>query len=393
VGGLKKVNDSLGNATGDRLLKDVSKRLTETLREADITARRGGVEFGAALSGIKVIEDVARVSEKIRQAVLNPLYVIDSHNLAVSTNIGISIYPDDGTDSAGLISSADAAMHHAKHLGPNNYQFHTADMNARALAMLLTEQDLRRALDRDEFLLHFQPLVDASTGGIVGAEALIRWQHPERGMVAPAQFIPIAEERGLIVPIGAWVLREACRQNRAWQEAGLPAFPVAVNLSALQFQQKDLPQQVAGALRDSGLAAEYLDLELTESAVMRDTEDSIATMHALKAIGVKLSLDDFGTGYSSLNQLKSFPLDKLKIDQSFVRGLPRDRYDLAISTAIIGMGKALNLRVVAEGVETAEQLQVMQSIGCHEIQGYYVSRPIPAAEFAGFAREQRFKWD
>ena len=391
VGGLKKVNDSLGNATGDRLLKEVSRRLTESLREADITARRGGVEFGAALSGIRGIEHVAMVAEKIRQAVLNPLYAIDSHSLAVSTNIGIGIYPDDGTDAAELISSADAAMHHAKHLGRNNCQFHTADMNARALAMLLTEQDLRRALDREEFLLHFQPQLDARTGRIVGAEALIRWRHPERGMVSPAQFIPIAEERGLIVPIGTWVLREACRQNREWQDSGMPAVPIAVNLSALQFQQKDLSQEVVRALRDCGLAAEYLDLELTESAVMRDAEDSIATMHALKGIGVKLSLDDFGTGFSSLNQLKRFPLDKLKIDQSFVRGLPGDRYDLAISTAIIGMGKALNLRLIAEGVETAEQLQVLQSIGCHEMQGYYVSRPMPAAEFAGFAGEQRFQ--
>jgi diguanylate cyclase (GGDEF)-like protein len=393
VGGLKKVNDSLGNATGDRLLKDVSKRLTESLREADITARRGGVEFGAALSGIRAIEDVARVAEKIRQAVLNPLYAIDSHNLAVSTSIGISIYPDDGSDAVELISSADAAMHHAKQLGPNNYQFHTPDMNARALAMLLVEQDLRRALEREEFFLHFQPQLDSRTGRIVGAEALIRWRHPKRGLVSPAQFIPIAEERGLIVPIGTWVLREACRQNREWQKAGLPAVPIAVNLSALQFQQKDLPQEVERALRDCGLAAEYLDLELTESAVMRDAEDSIATMRALKGIGVKLSLDDFGTGYSSLNQLKSFPLDKLKIDQSFVCGLPGDRYDMAITTAIIGMGKALNLRLIAEGVENAEQLQVLQSIGCHEIQGYYVSRPMPAAEFAGFAREQRFQME
>ena len=390
VGGLSKINDSLGNATGDRLLKDVSKRLTETLREVDITARCGGVEFGAALSGIKVIEDVARVAEKIRQAVLHPLYAIDSHSLAVSTNIGISIYPDDGADGIALISSADAAMHHARDLGHNTYQFHTPDMNARALAMLLTEQDLRRALEGEEFSLHFQPQLDVRTGRIVGVEALIRWRHPQRGMVSPAQFIPIAEERGLIVPIGTWVLREACRQNRAWQEAGMPAVPIAVNLSALQFQQKDLVQEVERALRDCGLAAEYLDLELTESAVMRDAESSVATMHALKAIGLKLSLDDFGTGYSSLNQLKRFPLDKLKIDQSFVRGLPDDRYDLAISTAIIGMGKALNLRLIAEGVETVEQLRVLQSIGCHEIQGFHVAKPMPATEFAAFAREQRF---
>ena len=381
VGGLKKVNDSLGNATGDRLLKEVSRRLTESLRDADITARRGGAEFAAALSGIREIEQVAIVADKIRQAVLNPLYAIDSHNLAVSANIGISIYPDDGADGTEVIGSADAAMHHAKHLGRNNYQFHTADMNSRALAMLLTEQELRQALERQEFLLHYQPQLDARTGRIVGAEALIRWRHPRRGMVSPAQFIPIAEERGLIVAIGAWVLREACRQNRAWQAAGMPAMSIAVNLSALQFHREDLPQEVASALRDSGLAAEYLDLELTESAVMRDTDDSIATMRALKEIGLKLSLDDFGTGYSSLSQLKRFPLDNLKIDQSFVRGLPGDPYDLAISTAIIGMGKALNLRVIAEGVETAEQLQVLRSIGCHEIQGYFVSRPVPGEIF------------
>jgi EAL domain-containing protein (putative c-di-GMP-specific phosphodiesterase class I) len=210
-------------------------------------------------------------------------------------------------------------------------------------------------------------------------------------MVSPLEFIPIAEERGLIVPIGTWVLREACRQNRAWHEAGMTGVSIAVNLSALQFHQKDLSQEVMRALRDGGLAAEFLDLELTESAVMRDADDSIATMHALKRIGLKLSLDDFGTGFSSLSQLKRFPLDKLKIDQSFVRGLPGDRYDLAISTAIIGMGKALNLRLVAEGVETVEQLQVLQAIGCHEIQGYYIAKPMPAAEFAEFARAQSFK--
>jgi len=388
VNGLKEINDSLGHVTGDRLLRDVSKRLAESLREADITARRGGVEFAAALSGIRGIEHVAKVAEKIHQAVSTPIYAIDAHNLAVTTNIGIGIYPDDGTDAVELIRSADAAMHHARQLGRNNYQFHKADMNARALAALLTEQDLRRALEREEFLLHYQPQLDTRTGRIVGAEALIRWRHPERGMVSPAEFIPIAEERGLIVPIGRWVLREACRQKRSWQDAGMPAVSVAVNLSALQFQQKDLSEEVALALQDCGLAPAFLDLELTESAVMRDAEKSIATMHALKGIGVKLSLDDFGTGYSSLNQLKRLPLDKLKIDQSFVRGLPHDRYDLAISTAIIGMGKALNLRVIAEGVETAGQLQVLQSRECHEIQGYYVSRPLPAADFAAFAREQ-----
>ena len=393
VNGLKEVNDSLGHLTGDRLLKEVSKRLTDSLREADITARRGGAEFAAALSGIRGVEQVAQIADKISKAIVKPTYTIDAHDLAITSSIGIGIYPDDGTDVVELIRSADAAMHHARQVGRNNSQFHTASMNARALTALLTEQDLRRALEREEFLLHYQPQLDLATGRIAGVEALIRWRHPEQGMVSPAQFIPIAEERGLIVPIGTWVLREACRQNRAWQQEGLQATTIAVNLSALQLQQRDLTHEVARALQQAGLAAAYLDLELTESAVMRDAETSIATMHALKAIGLKLSLDDFGTGYSSLNQLKRFPLDKLKIDQSFVRGLPGDRYDLAISTAIIGMGKALDLKLTAEGVETVEQLEVLQSIGCHEIQGYYVSKPMPAFEFAAFARKRRFQAD
>jgi EAL domain-containing protein (putative c-di-GMP-specific phosphodiesterase class I) len=261
-------------------------------------------------------------------------------------------------------------------------------MNERALAMLLTEQDLRLALERSEFFLHYQPQLHLGSGRLVGVEALIRWQHPTRGLVAPAQFIPIAEERDLIVPIGDWVLREACRQNREWQDAGLPPMPVAVNLSALQFQQKNLAQHIAQMLEDTGLSPHYLELELTESAVMRDADSSIATMRRLKQVGLRLSMDDFGTGYSSLSQLKRVPLDKLKIDQSFVRGLPGDPYDLAISTAIIGMGKALNLTVIAEGVETADQLNVLRSIQCNAIQGYYLSRPLAAAACADFSRQR-----
>ncbi|HEV7801622.1 MAG TPA: bifunctional diguanylate cyclase/phosphodiesterase [Burkholderiales bacterium] len=388
VHGLRDVNQSLGHSTGDRLLKEVGARLSRTLREADITARRGGAEFAVAISGIRGIEHVANVAEKIQRAIAGPTYAIDSHNLRVTLNIGIGIHPDDGADGAALLGSADMAMHHAATHGRNNFQFHAPEMNERALAMLLTEQDLRLALERSEFFLHYQPQLHLGSGRLVGVEALIRWQHPTRGLVAPAQFIPIAEERDLIVPIGDWVLREACRQNREWQDAGLPPMPVAVNLSALQFQQKNLAQHIAQMLEDTGLSPHYLELELTESAVMRDADSSIATMRRLKQVGLRLSMDDFGTGYSSLSQLKRVPLDKLKIDQSFVRGLPGDPYDLAISTAIIGMGKALNLTVIAEGVETADQLNVLRSIECNAIQGYYLSRPLAAAACADFSRQR-----
>ena len=389
VHGLRGVNESLGQLTGDRLLKAVGARLTDCLREADITARLGGPEFAAAISGIRGIEHVANVTDKIQRAITRTTYPIDGHNLAVTLNIGVALHPDDGADGAELVNSASAAMHHATSAGPNSCQFHTADMNSRALSMLLLEQDLRRAVGRDEFLLHYQPQLDLKTGRIVGVEALIRWQHPERGLISPGQFIPIAEERDLIVPIGNWVLREACRQNRAWQDAGLDPLPVAVNLSAVQLQQKDLPENVSRILRDCGLAAEHLELELTESAVVRDMEKSIATMRTLQEVGVSISLDDFGTGYSSLGQLKALPLDKLKIDQGFVRGLPDDPYDMAISKAIIGMGKAMSLTVIAEGVETAAQMRALKSIKCNGIQGYLLSRPLPAAEFLAFARAQR----
>lgn len=387
---LKDINDSLGHVAGDQLLKDVARRLQACVRATDVTARIGGDEFVVALpdiSGVRGGEHIAYAAEKIRGAVSNQAFAVAAHNFALTTSIGIAIYPDDGTDAVELIRNADAALHHAKKLGRNNYQFHTAGMNARALEMLLTERDLRRALEEKQFLLYYQPQVDLNTGRITGAEALIRWRHPERGLVSPAQFIPIAEERGLIVPIGEWVLQEACRQNKEWQEAGLPSIAVAVNLSALQFQTINLSQEVARILQGSGLAPEHLELELTESAIMRDAEKTIETMHALKEIGTTLSLDDFGTGYSSLSQLKRFPLDKLKIDQSFVRGLPHDPDDLAISTAIVAMGRALKQIVIAEGVETTAQREVLQSLKCDEIQGYLVAKPMPSSDFARFMRE------
>jgi EAL domain-containing protein (putative c-di-GMP-specific phosphodiesterase class I) len=302
--------------------------------------------------------------------------------------IGISIYPDDGEDGVALIKNADAAMYYAKEMGRNNFQFFTQDMNSRAFAVLSMEHSLRQAVEREEFRLHYQPQLN-SDGRIVGLEALVRWQHPQMGLVLPGQFIAIAEERGLIVPIGDWVLREACRQNKAWQDAGLPAVAVGVNVSALQFRLQDFPEKVAAVLRDTGLAAKYLELEITESVIMHGAETAIATVRRLKAMGVKLSIDDFGTGYSSLSYLKQFPIDRLKLDQSFVRGLPSNADDIAIASAVLGMAKALNLKVIAEGVENKEQMDFLFSRQCDEVQGYYFTKPLPAEEFAEFVAQQR----
>ena len=384
----KDVNDSLGHFVGDRLLQRVGERLKRCLREVDIVARHSGDEFVVALPDITRVDQVTITAEKIREVLSDTAYSIDGHQLAVTASIGVSVYPADGGSMVELIKNADAAMYHGKQMGRNNFQFYAADMTAKALAALTMERDLRRALEEEEFFLHYQPQMEIGTGKIVGAEALIRWRHPEKGLVPSLQFIPIAEERGLIVSIGDWVLREACRQNREWQKAGLPQFPVAVNLSALQFRQSDLPKRVARFLKDSNLAPEHLELELTESAVMREPEAAVATMRQLKSVGLKLSLDDFGTGYSSLSYLKRFPLDKIKVDQSFVRGLPSDPDDLAIASAILAMAKALRLRTIAEGVEKNEQLEFLRSQDCDEIQGYLVSKPLPAADFAGLMRDQ-----
>ncbi len=393
--GFKDINDSLGHLAGDRLLREASKRLQECLREADIVARSGGDiiarlggdEFIVALSGIPGVPGIGRVlraAERIRSAISKEAFSIDGHTHAVTTSIGIAIYPEDGTDVVELIKSADVALYHAKNMGRNNYQFHTADMNAKVLELLVLERDLRQALEEEQFVLHYQPQMDLVTGRIIGAEALIRWLHPERGLVPPGQFIPIAEQRNLIIPIGEWVLREACRQNKEWQASGLPLIPVSVNLSALQFQKESLALDVARILRDGGPAPQYLELELTESVVMRDANKSIAIMRALKGTGISLALDDFGTGHSSLSLLKHFSFNKLKIDHSFVRGLPDDPDDLAISTAIIAMGKAMRLKVIAEGVETKAQLEVLQSLGCNEVQGYLVARPLSNPDFVRF---------
>jgi diguanylate cyclase (GGDEF)-like protein len=391
IDGFKYINDLLGHVVGDRILLAITARLSQCLRESDDLARIGGDEFAIVLrdiSGDRGVEHVVNTAERVRGAISDAPIVVDANELAVTVSVGIAIYPDDGADVVELMKNAAVALNHAKQIGRNQYQFHTQGMNARALEMLAVDQELRRALKEQQFLLHYQPQIEISTGHITGAEALIRWRHPERGMVSPALFIPIAEERGLIDRIGDWVLRETCRQNKEWQAEGLPLVAVAVNISALQFRQKDLAQGVARILRDCGPAPEYLELELTESAVMRDANKTILTLRELKAVGVQLSLDDFGTGYSSLSQLKHFPFDKLKIDQSFVRELASNPDDLALVTAIIAMGKALGLKVIAEGVETRAQWDILQSLGCEEVQGFFVSKPLPAADFARFVQER-----
>ncbi|MEO8103513.1 MAG: EAL domain-containing protein [Betaproteobacteria bacterium] len=387
----KDINDSLGHLAGDRILLEVAERVRLSLGDSDDLARIGGDEFAIVLrdiSGDRGVERVINTVERVRGAISDRPVVVDGNELVVTACVGISIFPDDGDDMVGLMRSADVALTHAKQIGRNQYQFHTAGMNARAVEVLQVDQDLRRALKAQQFLLHYQPQVDIRTGRITGAEALIRWQHPQRGIVSPGQFISIAEERGLIADIGDWVLRETCRQNKEWQSAGLPIVAMAVNLSAIQFRQNDLAQSVATILREAGPPPQYLELELTESAVMRDSERTIAMMRELKAIGVQLSLDDFGTGYSSLSQLKRFPFDRLKIDQSFVRGLADDPDDLAIVAAIIAMGKALGLTVIAEGVETKAQWDILESLGCAEVQGFFVCKPVPAAEFAQFMQQR-----
>lgn len=383
----KNINDSFGHSLGDILLHSVSERLKDVLRDSDTIARVGGDEFIVLLSGIEGSNDAARVVRKITESMREP-FAVKYHILNITTSIGISIYPDDGTDYDTLIKNADTAMYRAKEVGRDTYQFFTQEMNDRVLERMSMENSLRQAIKMEEFILHYQPQVDIGTGSITGIEALIRWQHPENGLVPPGSFIHIAEDSGLIVPIGEWVLRTACRQNRDWQKAGLPAVPMAVNLAAIQFRQENLLDIVKKAVKDADINPQYVELEITERAVMSNVEDAIAVMQEMKAMGLKLTIDDFGTGYSSLSYLKRFPIDKLKIDQSFVRDITTDPNDAAITLAIISMSHSLGLRVIAEGVETPEQLAFLREHGCDEIQGYYFSKPLPADEFAALSLEK-----
>ncbi|WP_025917195.1 EAL domain-containing protein [Herminiimonas sp. CN] len=372
----KFVNDTLGHQAGDTLLKHVAERLLHAVRETDTVARLGGDEFVLLLSERGAESPGAGVVQRIMDAIAKP-FVIEQHEFFLTSSIGIAVYPNDGLDADTLIKHADVAMYRAKETGRNNFQFYTPEMNQRALERLRIEGDLRLALERDEFLLHYQPQVDLHTGLIVGMEALIRWSHPTRGLVSPANFINLAEETGLIVPIGDWVMRTACRQNKAWQRAGHAPLRVAVNLSAAQFAQHDLVQSITAALEDAGLEPQYLEIELTESLVMTDVARTIGVLQELKTLGVHLSIDDFGTGYSSLSYLKRFPINVLKIDQSFVRDITVNPDDAAIVASIISLAHSLRLDVIAEGVETEDQLAFLWRNGCDQIQGYYFSRPVP----------------
>ena len=381
----KTINDSLGHLVGDRLLQEVADRLKACVREDDTVARRGGDEFIVMLPHIDAAEQAAHVAEKILDAMAERIDV-DGRSLNVGFSIGISVFPDDAGDVEMLIRNADIAMYRSKAQGRNRFQFFTADMNAHALERLALENDLHQALERDEFTLVYQPQIDSETGAIVGVEALLRWHHPLRGVIGPTQFIPIAEECGLIVPIGEWVLERACEQMRDWRNAGLKEIVMSVNISALQFSQSNLPESIRRVLDATGTPPGKLELELTESSLMRDDAGAFAAMRELHRMGVRLAVDDFGTGYSSLSYLRSFPIHKLKIDQSFVRDLHLNSDAGAIACAIIALGKNLNLCVIAEGVETEEQASFLHSQDCDEFQGHYFSEPVPAERLAEFLR-------
>jgi diguanylate cyclase (GGDEF)-like protein/PAS domain S-box-containing protein len=375
----KVVNDSLGHGAGDRLLQDSAKRLAECLRESDTVARLGGDEFVVMIENFTAPKDAIAVAQKVLASLSRPFFV-DGQEFLMSASIGISTFPDDGKDAETLLKNADIAMYRAKDQGRNNYQFYSAQMNKHTFERLAMESSLRRAVERNEFLLHYQPKLDLRTGAISGVEALVRWQHPDWGMVSPAQFIPLAEETGLIVQIGEWVLKAACEQNKRWRDQGIPPLRVAVNLSARQFAQKTLLSDIAKTIAQSGLTPESLELEITESLVMTNPEHATETLNKLKAMGISLSIDDFGTGYSSLAYLKRFPIDCVKIDRSFIKDIPTEADDMAITKGVIALGHSLRLKVVAEGVETVEQQDFLRSNDCDEMQGYLFSKPLPADE-------------
>ncbi len=385
----KLVNDMMGHAVGDRLLKATAERITGCLRKSDTVARLGGDEFMLLLPELHKGEDAATIAKKILEA-LKPPFNFDGHEFYITSSIGISLCPDDGEDAQTLIKSADIAMYRVKEYGRNNYQFFGPAMRAAASERLVLESGLRRALERQELVVHYQPLVNLQTGKIIGAEALVRWRHPELGLISPARFIPLAEETGLILPIGEWVLRTACAQNKAWQAAsGVRSLRMTANLSNLQFKQKNLTGTIARIVTETGLNPRDLELELTESGMMQNVETTVAMLRELKAMGVRISIDDFGTGYSSLNNLKRFPVDTLKIDPSFVRNVTNDPGNAAIATAIVAMAHGLRLEVIAEGVETVEELEFLRSLQCDGMQGFLFSRPVEAEAFTQLLMEGR----
>jgi diguanylate cyclase (GGDEF)-like protein/PAS domain S-box-containing protein len=378
--GFKHINDSLGHPTGDKLLQSIAKRLVECVRGSDTVSRQGGDEFVVLLLDVEEPEDAALAARKILQAVAEA-HPIDRHDLCVTASIGVSVYPDDGLDAETLIKNADMAMYQAKENGRQSYQFFKPAMNLRAVERQSIEESLRRALERHEFALHYQPKINLRRGEITGAEALIRWTHPVRGPISPARFIPVAEDCGLILPIGDWVLREACTQARTWLDAGLPLATIAVNISAMAFRQESFLESVFATLKETGLEPTCLELELTESVLMKHADSTKSILETLRANGVRVALDDFGTGYSSLSYLTKLPIDALKIDQSFVRQITTTPSETTIVKAVIGMARSLKLQVIAEGVETQEELAFLQAQQCDEAQGYYFSRPLAAPQF------------
>ena len=381
------VNDTLGHEVGDELLRQVGQRFRAVLREEDILARFGGDEFVVGLISIQKREHCAFVAEKLLEA-LAPAFIIDSHALHISASIGIATYPEDGHDTAALLRFADVAMKRAQVTLDSNHVFYSPEINLRAREQWQLEGELRQALCGSELCLHYQPKVSLRSGRIVGAEALIRWQHPEHGMIPPGKFIPLAEETGLILELGSWVVEEACRQLRAWLDAGMERIPIALNLSARQFDPQ-LPQRLQAVIERHGVPCELLKLEITESLLVRGQEKVIPIMNELVALGFNLALDDFGTGYSSLAYLKKFPITTLKIDRTFVIGVPEDENDCAIAQAIVTMGKQLRQEIVAEGVETLAQMNFLRTLGCDQLQGYLFSQPVAAADFEQMVRNKR----
>ena len=396
----KRINDSLGHRIGDILLNEVSKRLTRCIRrsdsisrmhteESEITvARLGGDEFTILLTEISDFAGAARVAQRILGSLVQP-FLLDDHEVFITASIGVAVYPDDGENAEVLLKNADTAMYYSKSQGKNNYQFYRRSMNATAFEKLTLENDLRKALDRKELILYYQPQIELNTGNIFGMEALLRWKHPDIGIISPGEFIPLAEETGLIVSIGEWVLSEACRQSQSWKDAGFPQLSMSVNMSSQQFTQRGLMTTITQALNSSGLDPHYLILEITESIIMQKTRNILTTLQKLHLMGIRISMDDFGTGYSSLSYLKRFPIHAIKIDRSFIKEVNTNQDDAAISRAIIAMARSLNLKVVAEGVESEHQLAFLCEENCNYVQGFLISRPLPPEEITKLLIQDR----
>jgi len=383
----KTINDSLGYTAGDRILKAVAQRLTSCVRESDTVARFGGDEFAVLLMQISRAQDAANTARAIRQA-LEQVFLIDEHELSISSSIGISLYPHDGRDTPSLLKSAGAALERAKENGGGKYEFYTSGRTTHALKQLMLETTMRPGLERGEFIVEYQPQVDVKTFQLVGMEALVRWNHPSLGLLHPSEFIPLAEENGLINMIGDWVFRTACAQNKAWVDAGFTPMRLSANVSARQFQQASFIASVNEALRETGLDPRLLEIELTEGSIMKEPNRAIEKLQELRKMGIRIAVDDFGTGYSSLNYLKRFPIDTLKIDKSFVSDICNDPDDAAIVKAIVTLGHSLGMEIIAEGVETPEQLEYLTAVGCDFLQGFLLSRPLGSEAFSELLIEQ-----